>query len=269
MTETGTQGAVKTVNRIARVLSALQEGGSDGCRLSDVAERTGLGKTTTHRLLSALVSVGYVDRNVSNRFYRLGFALFSLGMAARRFDVIELARPALQRLAEATGDTVFLSVPEGDEALCIDRATGDYPIKTLTLNVGDRRPLGVGAGSLALLAFREDREVMRVLAANAGARAAYPAFDDENLWRMIGRARKQGYTFNDGRIVNAMNALGVPIHDVNGDVVAALSVAAIRERMSAERVGELYALLAGEAASLSQHLAASSFRAGSAGNPAS
>ncbi|MFD1380093.1 IclR family transcriptional regulator [Fodinicurvata halophila] len=229
-------------------------GGSDGCRLSDIAERTGLGKTTTHRLLSALVAVGFVERGPSSRLYRLGFGLFSLGMAARRFDVIELARPALQRLAERTGDTVFLSVRAGDEALCIDRATGSYPIKTLTLNVGDRRPLGVGAGSLALLAFLEDSQVERLLAANAAARRPYGAFDDESLWGMIVRARQQGHTFNDGRIVNAMNALGVPVHDGEGDVVAALSIAAIRERMSAERVDELQALLKEESAALSQQI---------------
>ena len=63
----------------------------------------------------------------------------------------------MRRLAERTQDTVFLSARDRDEAVCLERVIGDYPIKTLTLSIGDRRPLGVGAGSLALLSALSDR----------------------------------------------------------------------------------------------------------------
>jgi len=246
--------AVKTIDRAALVLRCLAEGGSEGSRLSDVAARSGLGKATVHRLLTALVQVGFVDRSEAGKLYRLGYALFALGTTARRFEVVELARPALLRLAAETEDTVFLSIRDGDEALCADRCTGAYPIKTLTLNLGDRRPLGVGAGSLALLAFQDDPEVERVLAANAAARAAYPAFGPEALQGLIAQARRQGYAFNDGRIVGAMMALGVPVFGPDGRVAAALSIAAIRERMRAPRIRELAALLQREAQALGRLL---------------
>lgn len=246
--------AVKTIDRAALVLRCLAEGGAEGSRLSDVAARSGLGKATVHRLLAALVQVGFVDRSEAGKLYRLGYALFALGTTARRFEVVELARPSLLRLAAETEDTVFLSLRDGDEALCADRSTGAYPIKTLTLNVGDRRPLGVGAGSLALLAFQDDAEVERVLAANAAARAAYPAFGPEELQRLIAQARRQGYAFNDGRIVGAMMALGVPVFGPDGRVAAALSIAAIRERMRAPRVRSLAALLQREAQALGRLL---------------
>jgi len=246
--------AVKTIDRAALVLRCLAEGSPEGSRLSDVAARSGLGKATVHRLLTALVQVGFADRSEAGKLYRLGYALFALGATARRFEVVELARPSLLRLAAETEDTVFLSIRDGDEALCADRCTGAYPIKTLTLNLGDRRPLGVGAGSLALLAFQDDAEVARVLAANAAARAAYPAFGPEALQDLIARARRQGYAFNDGRIVGAMMALGVPVFGPDGRVAAALSIAAIRERMRAPRVRELAALLQREAQALGRLL---------------
>lgn len=241
---------VKTIDRAALVLRCLAEGAPEGSRLSEVAARSGLGKTTAHRLLSALVQVGFADRGEASKRYRLGYAIFSLGAAARRFRIMEMARPALQRLAAETEDTVFLSLPDGDEALCVDRCTGAYPIKTLTLNVGDRRPLGVGAGSLALLAFLDDEDIERVLTANAVARQPYPAFDLDTLRGLIAQARKQGYAFNDGRIVSAMTALGVPVFGADGRVVAALSIAAIRERMKSARVKQLAASLQREAQAL-------------------
>ena len=79
-----------------------------------------------------------------------------MGRSALQQDVSGTARPSLQRLAQKTGDTAFASILEGTAAICVAREVGDFPIRTLTLSVGDRRPLGVGAGSLALLASLSD-----------------------------------------------------------------------------------------------------------------
>ncbi|WP_209426304.1 IclR family transcriptional regulator [Pararhodobacter sp. SW119] len=250
-----TQGAsVRTIDRAAAVLRALAAGPGAGMRLADVTAAVGLGKATVHRLLGALVEVGFIELDAHAKRYRLGFALYALGRTARRFRVVDLAGPALERLAEATGDTVYLSIRDGDEALCVDRRTGSYPIRTLTLDVGDRRPLGVGAGSLALLAHEPTAEAERIIAAAPEARRAYPQFDAPRLRRMIEETRATGFAFNDGRIVSAMCALGMPVIDAEGRVIAALSIAAIRERMAPARRDELVALLRAEAAGLAQAL---------------
>src|SRR5690606_31297222 len=107
------------------------------------------------------------------------------GQLATRFDIAELARPALIRLARETGDTVFLSVREGLDAICLERQVGSYPIKTLTLDVGDRRPLGVGAGSLALLAFLPEAEIAEIIASNEPRLVSYPGFAPEALLRLV------------------------------------------------------------------------------------
>ena len=246
--------SVKTIGRAALVLRALAAGSADGSRLTDVAAATELGKATVHRLLGALAEVGFVDFDDQEKRYRLGYALFTLGASARAFHVVDLARPSLVRLAAETGDTVYLSVRDGDEAICVDRCTGSFPIRTLTLDVGDRRPLGIGAGSLALLAFESEAEITRVIRTNAHARRDYAAFDDTTLHTLITQARAQGYAFNDGNIVSAMSAIGVPVIDDAGRVLAALSIAAIRERFAGKRLAELVALLQEEARELSTAL---------------
>lgn len=244
--------SMQTIDRVATVLRALSEAPSTGLRLSDVAKATGLGKSTVLRLLGALADVGYVEYDDDVRRYRLGYGLFALGLSARRFHILDLARPVLDRLAESTGDTVFLSVRDGDQALCADRRTGSYPIRSLTLSVGDRRPLGVGAGSLALLAFEADEEIQRIIAANRRERQDFGRFDDLSLATMIKATRQEGFAFNDGHIVSAMNAVAVPVLDDSGRVVAALSIAAIRERMQEPRRAELVAQLHAEARALGQ-----------------
>lgn len=246
--------SVQTIDRAARVLRTLAAGPAGGMRLAEVTAALDLGKATAHRLLRALVDVGFVAFDDAAKRYTLGYDLFALGAAAQRFRIVDLARPALARLAAATGDTVYLSVREGDEALCVDRCTGGFPIRTLTLDVGDRRPLGVGAGSLALLAFQDDADVDRVLRDDHAARERFAGFDADSLREMIRATRARGHAVNDGRIVGAMAALGVPVPDATGRAMAALSIAAIRERMEPPRAAELAALLRNEAAELSRLL---------------
>ncbi len=244
---------VKSVWRASRLLKRLasQPG---GWRLSDLARDTGFGKTTTHRLLAALLDEGLVYQDAKSRSYHLGYELVRLGRAAGRYDMAELARPSLLRIARETGDTVFVSVREGLDAICLDRREGAFPIKTLTLNVGDRRPLGVGAGSLALLSFLPDAEVEEVVDANHAALDAYRRFGAEEMRRLVARTRADGYAYNEGRIVSAMCAVGVPVRDPDGRPVAALSVAAIAERMEAERMAWIVDLLQEEAGRLARRM---------------
>ncbi|MBZ0163329.1 MAG: IclR family transcriptional regulator [Notoacmeibacter sp.] len=238
---------VKSVQRAAAIIKLLAREATAGWRLSDIAQAAGLGKTTTHRLLSALADAGFVYQSPETRRYFLGYEIVRLGHQATRYDIAELARPSLLRLARETGDTIFISVREGLDALCLDRQVGDFPIKTLTLDIGDRRPLGVGAGSLALLAFLPDEEVSEVIASNVRRLETYPRFDPDELTDLTAQTRHQGYSFNDGRIVSAMCAVGVPVFDPRGRVIASISGAAIRERMGPDRVAWIVSLLKAEA----------------------
>ncbi|EAQ02394.1 putative IclR-family regulatory protein [Pseudooceanicola batsensis HTCC2597] len=247
--------SVQTIDRAASVLRVLASGPSEGLRLADVTAAVGLGKATAHRLLHGLLDVGFVELDTASKRYALGYELFVLGAAARRFQIVDMARPALARLAAGTGDTVYLSVRDGDQALCVDRSTGHYPIRTLTLDVGDRRPLGVGAGSLALLAFQDEAEIARILRDDHAARSPFERFAADRLRDMIRITRATGHAFNDGYIVGAMAAVGVPVLDETGKAVAALSIAAIRERMQEARRAELAEALRSEADRLSRMLA--------------
>lgn len=245
---------VKSVQRAAAIIKLLADEATTGWRLSDLARASGLGKTTTHRLLNALSEAGIAYQDIESRRYFLGYELIRLGRLATRYDIAELARPALLRLARETGDTVFVSVREGLDALCLERQVGDFPIKTLTLEAGDRRPLGVGAGSLALLAFLPGEEVAEIVASNAPRLAGYPGFGLDQLGKLVAETRSQGYSFNEGRIVSAMCAVGVPVFDPRGRVAAAISVAAIRERMQDERLIWIVGLLKNEAERLTRRL---------------
>jgi DNA-binding IclR family transcriptional regulator len=236
------------------VLNALAANSTEGLRLTDVVNATSLGKATVHRVLSGLLAHGLIDQDKSTGRFFLSLKLISWAMSAGdRFGLARLAGNALNRLSQRTQDTIYLSLRCGDEAVCLDRREGAFPIKTLTLRVGDRRPLGVGAGSLAIMAFLPDEEIERVIA-SSGADQARFGIDEMTMRDMITTARQLGYSVNDERLIRGMSAIGVPVRRPNGQPFAALSVAAISSRLQAPRRDNIAASLKQEAEQLEEEL---------------
>jgi DNA-binding IclR family transcriptional regulator len=246
---------IQSLERGVQVLRAVAEMKRNGARLTDVMARTALSKTTAYRILQTLVATGLVEQDESSGLFYLGLDMVSLAlMAANRHQLIDLISPCMERLAERTGDTVYFNIRNRYAAICVERVEGTFPIKTLTLDRGDRRPLGVGAGNLAMLAFLPDAEVRDVVDHNSAEIATFGNLDAASVLDMVAQTRLQGYAFNDGRIVVGMSAVGVPVMGSDHTPVAALSVAAVTERMRPERRSNIVAWLTSEAALVEEQL---------------
>jgi DNA-binding IclR family transcriptional regulator len=244
-----------SVQKVCRLLRALSV--PEPQRLADLSAATGINKATALRLLDALADEGFVERDDETKRYRLGEHAMMMGLAAQRGDTLrDRARPWLIRLAALCGDTVLLSTRSGAEAVCIDRESGTYPIRANYLDVGSRRPLGVGAGSLALLSWLPAPEVDAVLAdAMSGIRARYPRIDEPLLRAKIDESRGQGFVLLLDVVVERMGGVAMPILGVDGRPAAALSIAALNERLTG-RLDVLVAALREAAEALSPNPAA-------------
>ena len=236
--------SVQLVGRMALILEAVGASGPSGANLSAVVRATGLGKTTVHRLLVGLAEVGYVSHDALSQLYTVGPAILRLAGSVRERDLAVIAAPFLRSLARETQDTVFLSVRDGSEAVCVAREVGRFPIRTLTLDPGDRRPLGVGAGSAALLAAVDEQELDTLLADIEPRLAAYSGFDAAHLRTERKATTRRGHSLNADGVVEGMSAVGVVVRDETGAPVGAISVAAITTRMKPARrkdiVGHLH-----------------------------
>ena len=203
-------------------------------RLTDLAVATGLNKSTIVRLVDGLIDEGFADREPESKQYRLGDQAIYLGLAMQgRMHLRAPARPWLVRLAARSGDTALLSVRSGTEALCLDREFGNYPIQANYLDVGSRRPLGAGAGSLALLAWLPDDEVAAVLDQLENVWVTrYPRLSRSYLLDQIGQSRHQGFVLLLDVVVERMGGIAMPVLGVDGRPVGAMSIAALSERLS-------------------------------------
>jgi DNA-binding IclR family transcriptional regulator len=195
-------------------------------------------------MLKSLIAETLVMQEATTRRYFLGPAMFRFGLAAAlRFDLRALCEPLLDALARDTGDTVFLSVRNGSDAVCVDRKEGASPIKIFTLNIGDRRPLGVGAGGLAMLGAMSPKATRNIIHENAARLASYGELDTNALLRQTARARKLGYALHKVRNYEGVKALGMAIADATGQPVAAISLSTLSARLGGERLEEVLKLI--------------------------
>lgn len=243
----------KTIDRVGEIMRALEEGPEDGMSSGQIATATGFDKATAYRALVSLARIGFVDRDLSTRRFRIGVYLFKLGaVAARRFSVLSHAREVAGRIATETGDTVFLSVRNKYDSVCVDCATGSYPIKAQTLTVGESVPLGVSAGGVAMLATMTDEEVRHALQYNAINVAKLRNIRPEQMYAHVEAARRQGYAHYAGHVVAGMGAVARAIRDGHGRGVAVLSVTALLDRLSESRVSYVDELLKAGIAEIEQ-----------------
>ena len=247
--------SIRSVERAAAVIQAISAAGRSGSRLVDIAAETKLSKTTVHRLLATLSKIGWVEQDDDSGTFFLGLPLVGYGSAAAdRHGLLDVAEPHLLRLAELTGDTIYLSVRAGNKALCIDQAVGSFPIRTLNPRVGDRLRLGTCAGSLALLAWLSDDDVERIIREDADHPAGNLGLESTVVRQMVDEARANGYAYFPGLLIPDSAGLGVPVLGADGDPVASLSVAAIEPRMTEPRRSQIVEWLQQEATAFSDAL---------------
>jgi len=131
-----------------------------------------------------------------------------------------------------------------------------YPIRTHALQMGFEHPLGIGAGSLAMLAALSDAEVEEAIAANeAVLLERYPNLPPERVRADVALTRQRGYSLNPGLIVANSWGVGVAFHFPDGRLAGALSIAAIDTRMQEIRQIELAGYLKQEVARIEEKLA--------------
>ncbi|HMX12361.1 MAG TPA: IclR family transcriptional regulator [Burkholderiaceae bacterium] len=233
----GETAGAQTLRRGLAVLRLLTRVGPGGLRMNEIGRRLGLAKATAIRLTLTLVDEGFVIHDRATGAYRLGPEAFAVGLAAEpSYELQRLAAPLMNALALESGDTLFFTVLHGDESICLSRAEGDFPIRNQLVKAGDRWPLGVGAGSCAMLAALADADIDAILVRNAAQRVAhYPRCTDAAIRALILETRAQGYCLNPGLVLESSWALGVPVYDRHNRPVASISLAAIEPRLGAAR----------------------------------
>ena len=232
------KSAIQVIDRMSSLLDAVARY-PEPVALKILAAETGLHSSTAFRILDSMVVNGFIERDVMGK-YQLGRKLLNLGSRVHaQSDVRKIALPVMARLRDALGESVNLTVREGDEVVYIEKATPNRMMHVQQL-VGSRAPLHVTAVGKLMLALSGDDECE-----GYARRTNLPAYtrntinDLPRLLKEAERLRAQGYAFDDEEAEIGVGCIGTLIYDASGSIVAGLSVSAPIERRQSDWVNNL------------------------------
>lgn len=227
-------GVASTAARVAALLSAFRPG-DDALGVSELARRTGVPKSTTHRLAAHLTDQGLLEPAGRGRL-RLALKLFEIGqLAAAQRGLVDAARPYLADLREATRNTAHLAVLEGTEVVYLDILRGpDAP--TLPSRVGGRFPAHATSVGKAILAFSSQSVVDGVVTAGL-PRISPRTVTAPGLFRkQLATIARDGIAYDREESGVGVVCAGAPLVGSDGTAVAALSLSGWTNRMRLDRV---------------------------------
>jgi DNA-binding IclR family transcriptional regulator len=232
--------SIQVIDRMAQLIDVLARYG-EPVSLKVLSAETGLHPSTAHRILAAVARHGLVDRTETGS-YRLGYRLMELGSrVGEGQDLPKEARPIMEALRDALGETVNLTVREGDEVVYIDRAISHRMMRVEQV-IGSRAPLHVTAVGKLMLGQGDDAEIERY-----AQRSGLPVYTRRTLAtlpalrRDIRRSVERGYALDDEEAEIGVGCIGVLVRDGRGQAVAGLSVSAPIERRREEWIGQVVA----------------------------
>jgi IclR family pca regulon transcriptional regulator len=217
---------------LERGLAILSAFGSDRSTIgvSELSRELGLTRSTTHRYIATLTSLGYLQQDAETKRYRLGPRVLDLGFAAiNSMDIRDISLPHLQALTDATGFTANMAVLDGADVVYIERCrtsrSGQREID-LNLHVGSRLPAYCTAMGKALLAFVPAERLEGILArVELVARGPNTITNRAALLAELERIRERDLAVNNEELAYGLRSIAAPIRSRSGEVVAALNLA--------------------------------------------
>jgi len=243
-------GGAQTVHRAMLVLRLVSLGQEVGVRLVDLVAMSGLTPPTTRRLLRALIEEQAIQQDPFTRRYRIGREITLLGLACpSQLHLRSAAGPILERISQRTGETTLLGVRQAFDSICIARSIGSRQVKVMSIETGMRSPLGAAAAGHALLMGMTDRQVADILKENA-LRLHKLGFDVDLAFKRVEAARKLGFAWVENGIRPGTHAIAVPVKGPEDQVVAALTVVALKSQFNSKEVESVSGLLMDAAATM-------------------
>lgn len=222
---------IRVLDRAIRILTLLSDGKARTTQ--EISEDIELAASTTFRLLSTLVFYNYVRRDDQSGLYGLGLACLELAHAYQASnDIRRVALPELEALRDDLKETVHLVVMDRMQVVYLEKLPGLHAVGIMSSRVGARSPSYCTGVGKALLAYQDPEDVRRYFSTHEMRHYTETTITDiELLIEHLQTIRKAGYGFDFGEHENEVRCVAVPIFDIRGRAVAALSVSGPAARM--------------------------------------
>jgi DNA-binding IclR family transcriptional regulator len=251
-TSFATRNRVQSLDRALEILKLL--GSEPEMRVTDLARRLEVHKSTAFRLLATLQEHGLVEQNPVSEKYRLGYGLVRLaGSVVGELDLARAARPILEQLAIRTSETVNLAILQGDQVVNIDQIAAPHLVVNVNW-VGKQTPLHCTSNGKVLLAYLPEDERGTLLGRPLHRFTPRTITDPRTLEKQLRRVVDDGYAFTLEELELGLNAVAAPVRGSDGAVRAAVSVAGPSYRVTPHRLQELGEMVKEAAEAITQRM---------------
>ena len=230
-----------TVQALDRGLTLLRElAGARSITLSDLAIRTGMPPSSTHRFLSTLQKHGFVEFDETTQEWMIGIEAFRIGNTYLvRTNLVEAARKTLRRLMEETGETANLGIVDNGDVVFVDQVETHNPIRAFFRpgTRGHMHSSGIGKSLLADMPRRDVEKIIR----NKGQ----PEFTQKtlsssiDLFKDLDATRKRGWSIDNEERYSGMCCVASNIYNSFGEAIAGISVSGPTVRFPKHVISEL------------------------------
>lgn len=226
---------LKTVDQSLKILGYFtKEKPLWGAR--ELAKECGMNHATVYRILATLESNRFLVKDIETKKYALGIRLWELGLVMYdNLKLSQLIRPILKQLMIDTGESIFLTGLDGNEAITLDAMEPDNKVR-YSVSIGSRVPLYAGASYRSILAFLPEEKIEEVLSGELKAHTPTSITEPEILRQKLAEIRENGWVRSEGEYTRDVTAIAVPLFGQSGKVVGSLTVAGPKYRMTEEGV---------------------------------
>jgi DNA-binding IclR family transcriptional regulator len=237
------------------VIEQLVAAAGEAKRPSEIASELGINRTRVFRILKSLEQRGYVEYSSDSQGYRVGLKFLEIGsLIKHEIEPQQIARPVLSELARITGETTYLVIRYNQQAVCVNRYQGNLNLQIST-KVGQPLPLYAGASPKILLAYLPLEEQEQIIQKMELVHFTNNTIvDREKLRERLKLIRSRGYEIDEEDLEIGAFAIGAPVFNNEGDIVASITLAVPGPRFNTERKNQLIPVVVNTARRISAEL---------------
>lgn len=228
---------IQSVSRAAQILKCFET--QHQMTLTEIGKAVGLHKSTAYGIVTTLKNEGFLAKDESTGYYRLGMGLYHLA-SCFEIDLRKISMPYINELCSLTGETVNLVVPDDDQVVYIEKCESNHSIRIST-SIGTRLPMYCTAvGKAILAAYNNEEFVSNIL--DRTERAQYTGntlVDKAAIMEELTYIRQRGYSIDNEELEEGLICIAAPILNAIGFPIAAVSCSGPILRMSEENMAHI------------------------------
>ncbi len=245
---------ISTLSRTLKILEAFDTR-TPALRLTDIAAKVNLHKSTVYRLLSYLVTENYLEFNESTKEYRLGYKFLTLASVVLSYlDITDISKPIMRELVDKTNQTANLAVLDRDAVIYIAKVEPTSSIRIST-RIGARVPAHCTALGKILLANLSHNNLDKILSTMKFSRFTSTTITDkESLKKKLNEISAKGYAIDHEEFLDGLVCVAYPIFDYKNEAIAAISISGSLTVFKDEQIQKWIKLLKTSSESISKQL---------------